>query len=746
MRREAWNKGLGEIDPELVEEYIEQKAKYAKRAGRMPLVRAIAVAACVCVVVGAVIALPIALRYGSERWLSIPDDTTSENGGALSEETTDTTDTLDPDDMFAQGSSSDTEDIGDANSAYASSYELKTVGDQLYMVFDSYEAPPIENEITDGGYGVTFDSIEDFQRGVIKDTYFNSVYEGEGFRELSKDEMYYIVRNFERDENGIPIIDMYNLYLPDMPEGWELGWGEDYPVVDWRDGDEYVVYVSNPAENKRATFRMLSYEDYTSQRESAEQAYGEPVRINSDKFVQVYDQTNASGKHTLIMFMYDREFYPYRQCILTVYDADAVPEEDYILQFGLKEQYAKSYKMLTVDDQHYLTFDSYERYPISDKNIPCDCLEGYGWESIDDLIPIITANNHEYVDIVEEPSKIRNFTIKEIDRLLRDLTRDEIGIPIFNADNPYIPTMPEGWEISMVEWIDGCELLMRIDEYYLSSVRLLSDGALTVQGLAEESGTLVTDGDRTVLINTSQDHMGYNVEMKVVDGELCYVYNLCGFEEMPSQEYLLSFGVQKRYASEYELKYVDGQLYMVFDSYELGGGAYWFSEHILSSHRGHFNTVDEFIEIVTNTAASNRDESKPYFETWELMRFLSSFYRDEIGIPIVDIYNLPIPDAPVDYTITSVSWTGGTGLHFKLDSDTIKKFRVLSPKEWGFFETEVSNKYRVENGERTAYLYSSNTLLIRQGDVYCEYEFYEPYEKEDALLFGIKAYQPSAQN
>ena len=105
MRREDWNKGLGEIDPELVEEYIEQKAKYAKRTGRMPLVRAIAVAACVCVVVGAVIALPIALRYGSERWLSIPDDTTSENGGALSEETTDTTDTLDPDDMFAQGSS-----------------------------------------------------------------------------------------------------------------------------------------------------------------------------------------------------------------------------------------------------------------------------------------------------------------------------------------------------------------------------------------------------------------------------------------------------------------------------------------------------------------------------------------------------------------------------------------------------------------------------------------------------------------
>ncbi|MBR6679662.1 MAG: hypothetical protein IKL59_00205 [Clostridia bacterium] len=444
MRREDWNKGLGEIDPELVEEYIEQKAKYAKRTGRMPLVRAIAVAACVCVVVGAVIALPIALRYGSERWLDIPDDTTSENGGALSDETTDTTDTLDPDDMFAQGSSSDTDDIGDANSAYASSYELKTVGDQLYMVFDSYEAPPIDNEITDGGYGVTFDSIEDFQRGVIKDTYFNSVYEGEGFRELSKDEMYYIVRNFERDENGIPIIDMYNLYLPDMPEGWELGWGEDYPVVDWRDGDEYVVYVSNPAENKRATFWMLSNEDYTSRKESAEQTYGDVYEISNDrKKVKVCNSMNASGSYTVYMYVEEDAIGKDLYYIYTLYGTESIPEDSYLLNLCVQLQYVSDYEIKKVGDQWYIILNS---RGIRPKNYDFMRIAGISFESMSDF---------KYSVLNKE------LDINELEELAR-WTHDEIGIPIVDFDNLYTidAALDPGFDEEIV-WLGG-------ERYYYS--------------------------------------------------------------------------------------------------------------------------------------------------------------------------------------------------------------------------------------------------------------------------------------
>ena len=728
MRREDWNKGLGEIDPELVEEYIEQKAKYAKKSGRRPLIRAVIVAACVCLVIAAVVALPIALRYGSKRWLNIPDESTGESDG----------------NGYDGPDGSTGETMGDGyNSAtrdeqYVSSYELKTVGDQLYMVFNSYDVPPGNTEATDGNYGVTFDSIEDFQRGVIKDKTYGSVYEGEGFRELSFAEMDYIVQNFERDENGIPIVDMYNLYLPDMPEGWELGWGEDYPVVDWRDGDEYVVYVSNPSENKRATFLMLYDEDYYAQRENAEQVYGEPVLIDTDgKHMYLFDHTSSSGKNTITVYAGERLALEYHQYVYTIYGEETSPENDYLLQFGISRQYASEYILRYIGDQWYIIFDSYGRYPESDFFMHFDCIEGVAWESMDSLIAVINATNYQYASETQDPSQVREFTLEEMDMMLWNFTRDEIGIPVFDADNPYVPKMPDGWSVSMLEWRDGCEYIMFLDEDLLSSLHVMPNGAMTAQGLAAESGRLITDDDRTVLINISQDNNLYNVEMKVVEDEICYVYNLCGFDEMPSEEYLLSFGMRHRYASKYELEYVYGQLYMVFDSNDLGGGSYWFSQGILSPSKTSFDTVEEFIETVTNTA-SNRDEAKPYFEKWELMRLLTEFTRDEIGIPIVDVYDLPMPDAPVDYTIKRVHWTDGTGLYFEMDSETIKSFRILSQEEWEFFEMDFGGKEKVENGERTVYFFSSDTLLIRQGDVCCKYEFYKPYAKEDALLFGVK--------
>ena len=76
MRKEDWNRGLGEIDPELIEDFLEQKAEHVRRGRGRSYLQWIAVAACVCLVIAATVVIPIALRYGNDRVLEIPDEST----------------------------------------------------------------------------------------------------------------------------------------------------------------------------------------------------------------------------------------------------------------------------------------------------------------------------------------------------------------------------------------------------------------------------------------------------------------------------------------------------------------------------------------------------------------------------------------------------------------------------------------------------------------------------------------------
>ncbi len=64
MKMKEWNEGLNNIDPEIVEEYIAQKEKYeatikARKKKRTMLLRLTAIAACLALVVGAVVAVPM---------------------------------------------------------------------------------------------------------------------------------------------------------------------------------------------------------------------------------------------------------------------------------------------------------------------------------------------------------------------------------------------------------------------------------------------------------------------------------------------------------------------------------------------------------------------------------------------------------------------------------------------------------------------------------------------------------------
>lgn len=78
MRKEDWDKGLNEIDPEIVEEFIDKKARYAGRGRGKLMLRIIAIAACVCVIIATVVLVPMALRGDKDNKLDLPDETTTD--------------------------------------------------------------------------------------------------------------------------------------------------------------------------------------------------------------------------------------------------------------------------------------------------------------------------------------------------------------------------------------------------------------------------------------------------------------------------------------------------------------------------------------------------------------------------------------------------------------------------------------------------------------------------------------------
>ena len=728
MKRKNILDALNGIDFDMVE---DAEGKHRASGGALWL-RWVAVAACICLVIASVVVLPIALRYGRERWLEIPDDTTGEqpdvepegtDGSDLASDTEDTE--LSP---GANGTgSADSEEPDSPSGEYVSSYELKTVGDQLYMVFDSYNVPPNdEDDLTDGSYGVTFDSVEDFQRGVIKDKYSESVYEGEGFRELTLDEMYKIVSTFTRDDIGVPIVDMYNLYLPDMPDGWELGWGEEYPVIDWRDGDDYVVYVSNPTENKRATFRSMTEDACKSELDGAKQTYGEPKRIDTDgKDIYVFDHVSASGTHTVTIYTYEYSSFVNEQLryTYTLYGEQSAPSDEYLLSFDEKPQYAKTYELKYIDGQKYIVFDSYERYPISDANIPCDCIEGVIWASVDELRDHVVAI--DIFDIITE-IKAERLTIKEIDRILKDFTRDENGIPIFDISNPYIPKLPEGWKAGELVWYDGCEYEIIIDEHRSSMLRVFPNGSFTAEDLAAQAGTLIVDGERTVLIQISSDV----VEMKAVEGEFCYSYKFWHLEEEPTQEFLLPFGIQKRYVSDYTIEKVGEQWYLILDSYGIRPSN-------IMAMRPAMGLMFDSIAVMRDSVLNKG------LTVYDLEEIIIQFTRDSIGIPIIDFYNLYELDLPSDWTcIDEVEWYGDVyylrakngdrslrvGIQMNADLDGEEASRIISNGD------KVIEIFKLQHYYYLRFTEGDFVYTLRMNSI-------SPFTDEELFSIGLKKFE-----
>lgn len=77
MKRKDILDALNDIDFDMIEDAEGQH----QRTHNTVWLRWAAVAACLCLVIGVAVVLPIALRHGNDRWLDIPDETTEDENG-----------------------------------------------------------------------------------------------------------------------------------------------------------------------------------------------------------------------------------------------------------------------------------------------------------------------------------------------------------------------------------------------------------------------------------------------------------------------------------------------------------------------------------------------------------------------------------------------------------------------------------------------------------------------------------------
>ena len=296
MRREDWNKGLGEIDPELVEEYIEQKAKHAKKSGRRPLIRAVIVAACVCLVIAAVVALPIALRYGSERWLDIPEESTSGSGG----------------DVGSEQSTSDTADEPKKPVEYVSSWVITYSGNDKYMkISDDYQVSADHNGDVKNFKGIKFYTLDDFRGTVVNKK-----------RKLSKQELDDIATFFDRGEKGIPIVDFNDMYVPKLDGAWTL-----LEEMIWWNGLDYEFRLENSVKDVTMGVRIMPMSDF--ERLMSRDDISRSI-IDENKVIHVAEHSDS----TVLYIAQGQSF-----CVCTIDAADLLDDEE-LKSIGIRKNSA----------------------------------------------------------------------------------------------------------------------------------------------------------------------------------------------------------------------------------------------------------------------------------------------------------------------------------------------------------------------------------------------------------------------
>ena len=213
MKQSEWNEGLNNLDSDIIENYIAQKEAYEKKIKKPTAwTRYIAVAACLCLVVG-IVAVSLILNRGDDPIIPEGDLAIDNVEGDSDLEYTTEVESGENTTFFEDAEETTVTPETENNEPYeikVDDYTLLKNENGCYLTFD--DISKYQNNSSSGGAvvaNVEFKSLKEFKDTVTKG--------------LLTDDQKNIITRFSNNNNIIQTCDFNNLYEPIVPKECNLG-------------------------------------------------------------------------------------------------------------------------------------------------------------------------------------------------------------------------------------------------------------------------------------------------------------------------------------------------------------------------------------------------------------------------------------------------------------------------------------------------------------------------------------------
>ena len=271
-----------------------------------------------------------------KRYLHIDDETSSSPSKETTTEREETTEDEDSD-ITIETTAEENEDITDittedvndtlditvdtTDSGYVSSYTIEEIDGQHYMVFNSYTVDPV--------YIYTPHFLEFLTPEELLTNLSNKT--------LDINAMNFIVRHFDKTENGIPIFDLDNFYVPSMPLPWTLNQSYDWIRIIWSNGQEYEIGGVNKADGRLLAVKVLNKEAFDYELHDMiskiDSMAASRMIENGQKKISAFLELTSSGGGGVHMYVEEGDLY----YIYLIGGTTEMPDDEYMLSFGLQK-------------------------------------------------------------------------------------------------------------------------------------------------------------------------------------------------------------------------------------------------------------------------------------------------------------------------------------------------------------------------------------------------------------------------
>ena len=183
------------------------------------------------------------------------------------------------------------------------------------MIIDSYDVPPSNEDLPSTSCG--FESVAEFKSKLLDGT-------------ISFYSMRTIIRFFDRDSVGIPIMDIDNLYVPSLPDS--LGFSDDFGFS-WEDNDQYSSHSYDNENKKYIVLHIVSEEMFDVVKSDYNEEYYTKIVLEegSKKSEAFYYYDTLAESYTLALFVTEGE----NRYIYFLSDLEEIPSNDIIFSMGI---------------------------------------------------------------------------------------------------------------------------------------------------------------------------------------------------------------------------------------------------------------------------------------------------------------------------------------------------------------------------------------------------------------------------